>query len=956
MSSQTELQSTSYLYGSNAAYVEELYEMYLDNPSSVPAEWGEYFDKLQHQPATDGREATRDQAHGPIIQSFAERAKSNTLTTHTANPDLSVAMKQVSVQSLVAAYRSLGLRIATLDPLKRRERPSVAELDPSFYGLTEADLDQVYSATNTYFTKSDTMTLRDMLKALRDTYCHSIGAEFMHIADPVAKRWIQERLESVHGRMDFSTDQKRNILKQLTEAEGLERFLHTKYVGQKRFSLEGGESFIACMDEVVNHGGDLGVQEIVVGMAHRGRLNMLVNVMGKMPADLFAEFEGKHAENITDGDVKYHNGFSSDLSTRGGPVHLSLAFNPSHLEIVNPVVEGSTRARQDRRNDHTGSQVLPVLVHGDAAFAGQGVVMETLNMAQTRGYGTGGTLHIVINNQIGFTTSDPRDARSTLYCTDVVKMIDAPVFHVNADDPEAVVFVTQLAMDYRHKFRHDVVIDIVCYRKLGHNEQDTPSLTQPLMYKAVAVHPGTRKFYADKLVAQGVLTPDEPDEMVKAYRRLMEDGQSTVEPVLTDYKNKYAIDWTPFLNAKWTDHADTAIPLAELTRLGEKITTLPEDFNAHQLVKRMLKDRRAMAHGELNVDWGMGEHLAFASLVANGYAIRMTGQDSGRGTFVHRHAVLHDQDRERWDDGTYIPLQNVTENQADFTVIDSVLSEEAVLGFEYGYASAEPNILTIWEAQFGDFVNGAQVVIDQFITSGEAKWGRHCGLTLMLPHGYEGQGPEHSSARIERFLQLCADNNIQVIQPTTGAQIFHVLRRQMLRPFRKPLVLLTPKSLLRNKAATSPLTDLAEGRFMPVIGETNDSIQAEKVKRVLACSGKVYYDLINARTEREREDVAIIRVEQLYPFAHKAFQEEVRKYPNATDLVWVQDEPQNQGPWFYIQHHLVENMNANQKLSYAGRAASASPAVGYLAKHNEQQKALIEQAFAENLKGFSLVK
>lgn len=956
MSSQTELLSTSYLYGSNAAYVEDLYEMYLDNPSSVPAEWSDYFDQLQHQPATDGKETTRDQAHSPIIQSFAERAKANTLMARGPSLDLSVANKQVAVQSLIEAYRTLGSNIAALDPLKRSERPAYAELDPAFYGLTEADLDQTYSATTTYFTKSDTMTLRDMLKALRETYCHTIGTEFMYMSDPVAKRWIIERLESVHGRMDFNADQKRNILQQLTEAEGLERFLHTKYVGQKRFSLEGGESFIACMDEVVNHSGDLGIQEVIVGMAHRGRLNMLVNVMGKMPADLFAEFEGHQPEDLSDGDVKYHNGFSSDLSTRGGPIHLSLAFNPSHLEIVNPVVEGSTRARQDRRDDSKGEKVLPVLVHGDAAFAGQGVVMETLNMAQTRGYGTGGTLHIVINNQIGFTTSDPRDARSTLYCTDVVKMIEAPVFHVNADDPEAVAFVTQLALDYRQTFRHDVVVDIICYRKLGHNEQDTPALTQPLMYKAVAQHPGTRKLYADKLVAQGVLSADEPDEMVKNYRQLMEDGQRTVEPVLTDYKNKYAIDWTPFLDAKWTDHADTGLPLAELTRIGEKITTVPDGFSVHPLAKRMLNDRRAMARGEMNVDWGMGEHLAFASLVANGYAVRITGQDSGRGTFVHRHAVLHDQNRERWDDGTYIPLQNVAESQANFTVIDSVLSEEAVLAFEYGYASAEPNILTIWEAQFGDFVNGAQVVIDQFITSGEAKWGRHCGLTLMLPHGYEGQGPEHSSARLERFLQLCADNNIQVIQPTTGAQIFHVLRRQMLRPFRKPLILLTPKSLLRNKAATSPLTDLAEGHFMPVIGEADNSVEAAKVKRVLVCSGKVYYELVNARTEREREDVAIIRIEQLYPFAHKSFQEELRKYTNATDIVWVQDEPQNQGSWFYIQHHLVENMSASQKLSYAGRAASSSPAVGYLAKHNEQQKALIEQAFSENIKGFSLVK
>ncbi|HRL20164.1 MAG TPA: 2-oxoglutarate dehydrogenase E1 component [Alcaligenes sp.] len=956
MSSQKELLSNSYLFGSNAPYVEELYESYLDNPGSVADQWREYFDQLQHQPATDGRDSTRDQAHAPIVESFAQRAKANAFLTSAQAPDLTVAMKQVSIQSMIAAYRSLGARIADLDPLKRSERPNIPELDPAFYGLTEADLDQVYSATNTYFTKADTMTLRDMLKALRDTYSRSVGAEFMHISDPVAKRWIQQRLESVHGTGSFSVDQKRHILQQLTEAEGLERFLHTKYVGQKRFSLEGGESFIACMDEVINHAGENGVQEIIVGMAHRGRLNMLVNIMGKMPGDLFAEFEGRHAEGLTDGDVKYHNGFSSDLSTRGGPVHLSLAFNPSHLEIVNPVVEGSVRARQDRRNDETGSQVLPVLVHGDAAFAGQGVVMETLNLAQTRGYGTGGTLHIVINNQIGFTTSDPRDTRSTLYCTDVVKMIEAPVFHVNGDDPEAVVFVTQLALDYRREFKHDVVIDIVCFRKLGHNEQDTPSLTQPLMYKKIGLHNGTRKLYADKLVAQGVLSENEPEDLVKAYRQLMEDGKRTVEPVLTDYKNKYATDWSAFLNAKWTDQADTALPMSELTRIGEKLTTVPEGFTVHPLVNRLLNDRRAMARGEAKVDWGMGEHLAFATLVNNGYAIRITGQDSGRGTFTHRHAVLHDQKRERWNDGTYIPLQNVSEGQASFLVIDSVLSEEAVLAFEYGYASAEPNILTIWEAQFGDFANGAQVVIDQFITSGEAKWGRQCGLTLMLPHGYEGQGPEHSSARIERFLQLCADNNIQVVQPTNGAQIFHVLRRQMIRPFRKPLVIMTPKSLLRNKDATSPLKDLAEGQFMPVIGEQDESISASAVKRVLVCSGKVYYDLVNARKEQERNDVAIIRVEQLYPFAHKAFQAELQKYENAKEVIWVQDEPQNQGAWFYIQHHLYENMTEGQKLGYSGRPASASPAVGYLAKHQEQQKALIESAFGPRGKTFMLTK
>ncbi|WP_017524228.1 2-oxoglutarate dehydrogenase E1 component [Pusillimonas noertemannii] len=955
MSSETELLSNSYLFGSNAPYVEELYESYLDNPGSVSEQWRTYFDQLQHQPATDGQEITRDQAHAPIIESFAQRAKANAFFARAQEPDLAVAGKQVSVQTLIAAYRTLGVRVADLDPLKRQERPTIPELDPAFYGLTEADLDQVYAATNTYFTKADTMTMRDMLKALRDTYCRSVGAEFMHISDPAAKRWIQERLESSVGVPAFSAERKTRILQQLTEAEGLERYLHTKYVGQKRFSLEGGESFIASMDEVVNHAGENGVQEIVVGMAHRGRLNMLVNIMGKMPSDLFAEFEGKHSQALTDGDVKYHNGFSSDLSTRGGPVHLSLAFNPSHLEIVNPVVEGSVRARQERRGDKDRSQVLPVLVHGDAAFAGQGVVMETLNLAQTRGYGTGGTLHIVINNQIGFTTSDPRDTRSTLYCTDVVKMIEAPVFHVNGDDAEAVVYVTQLALDYRREFKHDVVVDIVCFRKLGHNEQDTPSLTQPLMYKRIGQHPGTRKLYADKLVAQGVMSEGEPDDLVKGYRQLMEDGKRTVEQVLTDYKNKYSTDWTPFLSAKWTDQADTGVPVAELTRIGEKITSVPEGFTVHPLVNKLLNDRLKMARGEAKLDWGMGEHLAFATLVASGYAVRITGQDSGRGTFTHRHAVLHDQKRDRWNDGAYIPLQNVSDKQAPFLVIDSVLSEEAVLAFEYGYATAEPNTLTIWEAQFGDFVNGAQVVIDQFISSGESKWGRQCGLTLMLPHGYEGQGPEHSSARIERFLQLCADNNMQVVQPTNGAQIFHVLRRQMIRPFRKPLVIFTPKSLLRNKDATSPLSDL-EGQFQLVIGEQDETIDPAAVKRVLVCSGKVYYDLVHARADAGRSDIAILRVEQLYPFAHKAFQAELQKYANAKEIVWVQDEPQNQGPWFYIQHHLYENMMEGQRLGYAGRSASASPAVGYLAKHQEQQRNLLEQAMAAKFKGFMLTK
>jgi len=684
-------------------------------------------------------------------------------------------------------------------------------------------------------------------------------------------------------------------------------------------------------------------------------LNVLVNTLGKMPKDLFAEFDHTAPEDLPAGDVKYHQGFSSDVTTPGGPVHLSLAFNPSHLEIVNPVVEGSVRARMDRRGDPKGKQVLPVLVHGDAAFGGQGVNQETLCLAQTRGYSTGGTVHIIINNQIGFTTSDPRDLRSTAFCTDIVKMVEAPVLHVNGDDPEAVVLATQLALEFRMTFGQDVVVDITCFRKLGHNEQDTPSLTQPLMYKKISAHPGTRKFYGDRLISQGILEASGPDDMVKAYRAAMDAGKHTVDPVLTNFKSKFAVDWSPFLGKKWTDAGETAIPMAEWKRLAEKITTIPSTITPHQLVKKVYDDRAAMGRGEVNVDWGMGEHMAFASLVASGYPVRLSGEDCGRGTFTHRHAVIHDQNREKWDTGSYVPLQNVTDNQAPFVVIDSILSEEAVLAYEYGYASNDPNTLVIWEAQFGDFANGAQVVIDQFIASGEVKWGRVNGITLMLPHGYEGQGPEHSSARVERFMQLAADTNMQIVQPTTASQIFHVLRRQMIRPLRKPLIIFTPKSLLRNKDATSPLSEFTKGGFQTVIPETKAEIDAAKVKRVIACSGKVYYDLVKKREEMGAGDVAILRVEQLYPFPHKAFAAELKKYPKATEIVWCQDEPQNQGAWFFIQHNIHENMQEGQRLGYAGRAASASPAVGYSHLHVEQQKALIEAAFGK-IKGFVLTK
>jgi 2-oxoglutarate dehydrogenase E1 component len=932
----------SYLFGGNAPFIEELYESYLVNPGSVSDEWREYFDKMQVLPGN----AAKDVAHAPVVESFVQRAKRGEFSAARTMPTEPVAPERLQVAALllVTAYRIAGSRWATLDPLKRMPRPQVPELEPAYYDLSEADLEQVVSSGS--FMGLDRVSLRTLIQALRDTYCRNIGFEYMFVSDRVQRQWIQERIEPMRATAQLAPAQQKQLLEKLTEAEQLERYLHTKYVGQKRFSLEGGESVIPCINDLIQRAGASGVQEIVIGMAHRGRLNVLVNVLGKMPKDLFLEFEGKHAHELPMGDVKYHNGFSSDITTPGGPVHLSLAFNPSHLEIVNPVVEGSVRARQRRRDDKTGDQVLPILVHGDAAFAGQGVVMETLNLSGTRGYGTGGTVHIIVNNQIGFTTSDPRDARSTTYCTDVAKMVEAPILHVNGDDPEAVLFVTQLALDFRKTFHKDVVVDIVCFRKLGHNEQDEPFVTQPLMYKKIGQHPGTRKLYADKLVAQGVVAPDEPEAMIKHYRDTLDAGKETVSPVLSNFKSKFAVDWAPFLNAKWTDAADTHVPLDELRRLSERLTSVPEGFKLHPTVARVIEARKQMADGKQPVDWGMAETLAYASLLSNGYDVRISGQDSGRGTFAHRHAVLHDQDRERWDQGSYTPLQHIGKDQGDFVVIDSVLSEEAVLGFEYGFSTAEPNALVIWEAQFGDFANGAQVVMDQFISSGETKWGRVCGLVQLLPHGYEGQGPEHSSARLERYLQLCAEHNIQVCVPSNAAQIFHLLRRQMLRPFRKPLVVMTPKSLLRKKEAASSIQDLANGSFQTVIPDTT-TVDEKGVKRIVACCGKVYYDLATKRIEMQRNDVAIIRVEQLYPFPHKQFKAEIDRYPGAAEVVWCQEEPQNQGAWYQTAHYLRENMREGQKLYFAGRPASASPAGGYMARHNERQKTLVEQAFGK---------
>ncbi|MGH8704968.1 MAG: 2-oxoglutarate dehydrogenase E1 component [Burkholderiales bacterium] len=938
--------SSSYLFGGNAPFVEELYEQYLANPGSVPENWRAYFDQMQLMPGAAGG-AAKDVAHAPVVESFVQRAKAGELGTRA--PAAAAATEDrlnLAALLLVIAYRISGTRWATLDPLKRLPRPQVPELEPGYYDLTEADLDREVMAAS--YVGLDRTTLRNLIQALQETYCRNIGFEYMFINERAQRLWIQERVEPLHAVAKYPPDVQKRLLQKLTEAEHLERYLHTKYVGQKRFSLEGGESVIPSIDELIQRAGAAGVQEIVIGMAHRGRLNVLVNVLGKMPKDLFLEFEGKHTHELPSGDVKYHNGFSSDISTPGGPVHLSLAFNPSHLEIVNPVVEGSVRARQRRRGDKTGDQVLPILLHGDAAFAGQGVVMETLNLSGTRGYGTGGTVHVIVNNQIGFTTSDPRDSRSTTYCTDVAKMVDAPIFHVNGDDPEAVLFVTQLALDFRQEFHKDVVVDIVCFRKLGHNEQDEPFVTQPLMYKKIAQHPGTRKLYADKLVTHGVVAAEEPEAMIKRFRDALDTGQHTVNPVISNFKSKFAVDWAPFLHSKWSDTADTQVPIEELRRLGERVTYVPEGFKVHPSVARVIEARKQMIEGKVAVDWGMGETLAYASLVANGYDVRLSGQDCGRGTFAHRHAVLHDQDRERWDQGSYVALQNIAKDQGSFLVIDSVLSEEAVLGFEYGFSTAEPNALVIWEGQFGDFANGAQVVIDQFITSGETKWGRVCGLAMLLPHGYEGQGPEHSSARLERYMQMCAEYNIQVCVPSNAAQIFHLLRRQMLRPFRKPLIVFTPKSLLRHKAAASPLKELAEGAFRTIIGEV-DSVDPDNVRRIVVCSGKVYYEIVAARAERKATDVAILRLEQLYPFPHGRWQEEIDRYRKAKVVVWCQEEPGNQGAWHRVQHYLLRHMRDDQVLSYALRPSSSSPAAGYMALHVEQQKALLAAAFREKI-------
>jgi 2-oxoglutarate dehydrogenase E1 component len=923
------LWSSSQLAGGNSDYLDSLYEDYLRDPSAVEAGWRAYFEAL---PGRGGP----DVPHAEVREQFRRLTRAAAPSAPApAGYDAEHGRRQVRVLQLINAYRFRGHQIADLDPLELSEKPEIPELDLRYHGLT--DLDTVFETGSLVGPRR--ARLADIHAALRQTYAGTIGAEYMHITDTQEKRWIQSSLESVRGVPTYPTEVKSRLLERLTAAEGLEHYLHTKYVGQKRFSLEGGESLIPLLDELIQRAGAQGVREIVLGMAHRGRLNVLVNILGKSPADLFREFEGKHVSNANgSGDVKYHMGFSSDVATPGGPVHLALAFNPSHLEIVAPVVQGSVRARQDRRHDVHGRQVLPVVLHGDAAFAGQGVVMETFNMAQLRGYRTRGTVHVIINNQIGFTTSLTQDARSTLYCTDVAKMVNAPIFHVNGDDPEAVMFVTQIALDYRMTFHKDVVIDLVCYRRHGHSEADEPTVTQPIMYRRIHELPTTRARYAQRLIDQGAIDATAPDEMKARYVRTLDEGRCAAPGIVPKEQANYPFgaDWGAYLADNGAG-ADTRIELDTVRALSEAMLTLPEGFEPHPNVARLFDNRRKMAAGALPLDWGYAETLAYATLLQEGYSVRLSGQDSGRGTFFHRHAIVHGYK----DGSVYVPLRNLCEGSVNFLAINSPLSEEAVLAFEYGYATADPKTLVIWEAQFGDFANNAQVVIDQFISAGEQKWNRRCGLALFLPHGFEGQGPEHSSARLERYLQLCAQRNLFVCVPTTPAQFFHLLRRQMCWACRKPLVVMTPKSLLRHRLSVSSLEDITVGAFLPLLPEV-EALDPAQVERVVLCAGKVYFDLLEKRRELKLGSAAILRVEQLYPFPEDSLRQELARYPKTRELVWCQEEPQNQGAWFASQHHL--RAAGGLPLRYAGRAVSASPAAGSHAVHVREQHALVAEA------------
>ncbi|MEP7728533.1 2-oxoglutarate dehydrogenase E1 component [Marinomonas primoryensis] len=934
------LWSTSHFSGGNLEYVEGLFESYLVDPNSVSEEWRKCFDQL---PRVSEAQST-DLPHSVIQEQFLQIGKNKFRSMPVSSGQVASSdheQKQINVLQLINAYRVRGHQHATLDPLGLQKREKVADLDIGYHQLTGADLDTKFNVGSLFFNK-ESLKLSEIISELEKTYCESIGYEFMHIVDTQEKAWLQQRVESVRSHPEYSQETRESLLERLTAAEGLEKYLASRYPGAKRFGLEGAESLIPMVNELIQRSGALGAKEVVIGMAHRGRLNVLINTLGKNPKDLFDEFEGKKLVN-TSGDVKYHQGFSSNVITAGGEVHIALSFNPSHLEIVSPVVEGSVRARQDRRKDTSGKTVVPISIHGDAAFAGQGVVMETFQMSQTRAYRTGGTVHIVINNQVGFTTNRQEDSRSTEYATDVAKIIQAPIFHVNGDDPEAVLFVTQLALDYRYEFGRDVVIDMVCYRRRGHNETDEPSGTQPLMYSVISKLKTTRTLYSERLVGESVVTQEKSDQMVIENRDDLDNARHVAKSLVLESQTGSFVDWKPYIGVEWTDAGDTTFPLSQLQSIAKKLTSVPDGIVIQRQVQKIYQDRDKMTAGALPLNWGYAEILAFATLLEQGYPIRITGQDSGRGTFSHRHAVIHSQK----DGSTYIPLKHLSEDQPTLDLYDSYLSEEAVLAFEYGYASTSPKGLVIWEAQFGDFANGAQVVIDQFITSGEHKWGRLCGLTMLLPHGYEGQGPEHSSARLERFLQLCAEYNIQVCVPTTPSQIFHIIRRQAIRPMRRPLIIMSPKSLLRHKQAISTLEDLAEGSFKTVLPESSETVTADSVKRIVLCSGKVYFDLINRREELQKDDVAVIRLEQLYPFPYADLESELEQYKNVESLVWCQEEPKNQGAWHANRHRMnrvLEKLYPELKIRFAGRISSAAPAAGYMSIHVEEQEALVNDA------------
>jgi 2-oxoglutarate dehydrogenase E1 component len=971
---------TSFLWGGNAAYVEHLQARYQDDPSSVDAEWRAFFDDLGDEPASiektaDGPSWEKPNwpipANGELVSALdgnwgaIEVAIGDKLKARGAEKGATLSEEQIKAATrdstralmMIRAYRIRGHLAADLDPLKLDHRAEREELSPESYGFAEADLDRRIFIDHVL--GLEFATVREMVSILKRTYCSTLGVEFMHISDPGEKAWIQERIEGPDKGVAFTPEGKKAILNKLVEAEGFEKFLDVKYTGTKRFGLDGGESIVPALEQIIKRGGALGVREIVVGMAHRGRLNILAQVLGKPHRAIFHEFKGGSwtpDEVEGSGDVKYHLGASSDREFDGNNVHLSLTANPSHLEIVDPVVLGKVRAKQDQHRDVDRVQVLPLLIHGDAAFAGQGVIAECFGLSGLRGHKTGGSLHVIINNQIGFTTS-PRNARSSPYPSDVAKMIEAPIFHVNGDDPEAVTFAAKIATEFRQKFHKPVVIDIFCYRRFGHNEGDEPSFTQPRMYKVIRKHPTTLELYSERLEKEGVIAAGEVDAMRQAFRSKLEDeyesGQS-YKPNKADWLDGR---WSGIKASKDVDDArrgKTGVPVEILKELGAKIGSAPEGFVVHRTVQRLLDNRRKMVEDGEGVDWAMAEALALGSLLVEGRPVRFVGQDVERGTFSQRHSVLTDQETE----ARFTPLSNLDPEQARFEIINSMLSEEAVLGFEYGYTLAEPNALTLWEAQFGDFANGAQVIVDQFLSSGERKWLRMSGLVMLLPHGYEGQGPEHSSARLERYLQMCAEDNMQVANCTTPANYFHILRRQLVRDFRKPLILMTPKSLLRHKRAVSPLSMMEDGTSFHRLlwddaqlhpGSTLQLKPDAEIRRVVLCSGKVYYDLLEEREKRGADDVYILRVEQLYPFPVKAAVNELSRFKEA-EIVWCQEEPRNMGAWFFVETYLEWVLNQigakNRRPRYAGRPASAATATGLMSKHLAQLQAFLNDALS----------